>query len=86
MITNPYKSHVLITGGTGLVGKRLSDELASRGYIVSHLSRNRATSGQFETFVWNPSEDFIEEKALENVDYIIHACSSAGAAGKTLEQ
>jgi uncharacterized protein len=81
LISKLYKSHVLITGGTGLVGRQLSGELVARGYIVSHLSRERTPSGQFETFLWNPSEEFIEDKALENVDYIIHL-AGAGVADK----
>ncbi len=81
MISNPYKSHVLITGGTGLVGRQLSGALAARGYIVTHLSRMRVPFGQFETFLWNPADEFLEEKALENVDYIIHL-AGAGVADK----
>jgi len=81
LISNPYNSHVLITGGTGLVGRQLSGVLVSRGYSVSHLSRERTPSGQYETFIWNPSEDFIEEAALNNVDYIIHL-AGAGVADK----
>ncbi len=81
MIANSTKTHVLITGGTGLVGRQLSGELVTRGYTVSHLSRERAPAGQFDTYLWDPSKDFIEEKALENVDYIIHL-AGAGVADK----
>ena len=32
-------SSVLITGGSGLIGRYLTAALLSEGYIVSHLSR-----------------------------------------------
>jgi uncharacterized protein (TIGR01777 family) len=34
------KKHILLTGGTGLIGKQLTDELLKKDYTVSHLSRS----------------------------------------------
>ena len=72
---------VLITGGTGLIGKRLSFLLASKGYEVSVLSRSKSPESKYTTFVWNVKDQFIEEEAFKDLDYIIHL-AGAGIADK----
>ncbi|MCX6253262.1 MAG: NAD-dependent epimerase/dehydratase family protein [Bacteroidia bacterium] len=53
--TNLQKNpSVLITGGSGLVGKYLTSALLSEGYIMSHLSRNASQFGKVRIFRWNP--------------------------------
>lgn len=59
---------VLITGATGLVGKRLGSALEARGHEVKILSRNPQPGQYF----WNPVEGIVDEKAFENLDAIIH--------------
>ena len=63
---------VLITGGSGLIGRYLTSALLSQGYSVSHLSRNTGSSEKVKVFKWNPQENYIDPAALENVDYIVH--------------
>ena len=63
---------VLITGGTGLVGRHLSAKLLEKGYAVSFLSRASQKNHSIETFVWNHQKSTIDKNAFENVDYIIH--------------
>jgi hypothetical protein len=63
---------VLITGGTGLVGKALSAMLMQRGYKVSILSRGLGNNPDFDYYKWDPDQGIIDKKALENQDYIIH--------------
>lgn len=63
---------VLLTGGSGLIGRYLSSALLSEGYKVSHLSRNAGISGKVRIFKWNPEEKIIDTEALKGVDYIIH--------------
>lgn len=66
-------NRVLITGGTGLVGVRLSEKLKKEGYWVGILSRNRKKSnGNIDHFYWNPSEEEIDPEALTSADHIIH--------------
>lgn len=65
-------STILIAGGTGLVGQRLSQLLTEKGYQVAHLSRKKPIKSKYPTFVWNASENFIEERAFEGVDYVIN--------------
>lgn len=72
-------SKVLIAGGTGLVGKRLSRLLTERGYQVVHLSRKKNPKAKYSTFVWNTSKNFIEERAFEGVEYVINL-AGAGIA------
>lgn len=69
---------VLITGGTGLVGKRLTEMLLAKNYEVAILSRNPKTKNQYQ---WNVSESYIDENAFKNVTHIIHL-AGAGVADK----
>lgn len=72
---------VLITGGTGLIGQRLTQMLLAEGYQVRYLSRSKKSYSQVEVFQWDVSKDQIEAKALQGVDYIIHL-AGAGVADK----
>ncbi len=70
---------VLIAGGTGLVGQRLSSMLAERGYVVTHLSRTENLNATYPTFAWDVDKGFLDERALQNVDYIVNL-AGAGVA------
>jgi uncharacterized protein (TIGR01777 family) len=69
---------ILITGGTGLVGKRLTAMLKERKHEVRILSRNPKGLNEFK---WDVSKSFIDDKALDNIDFIIHL-AGAGIADK----
>ena len=69
-------SKVLITGGTGLVGSRLTELLLKKNHEVVILSRNPKEQNEFK---WDIKNDFIDDKAFENIDYIIHL-AGAGIA------
>jgi len=70
----------LITGGTGLVGQRLSELLVKNHFQVSHLSRN-PTKGIYKSFHWNVEKGEIDKEAIKNSDIIIHL-AGASVAGK----
>ena len=71
--TNSQKNFsVLITGGSGLIGKHLTTFLLDAGYKVSHLSRNGDLSGKVRVFLWAPEKKFIDPEALEGIDFIVH--------------
>lgn len=72
---------VLITGGTGLIGSRLSDLLTEKGYKVIHLSRRRKLSAKYPAYQWNIEKGEIDESALQQADYII-TLAGAGIADK----
>jgi len=63
---------VLITGGTGLLGKVLTKLLQDDGYKIRYLSRSKQQIKDVEVFQWNPSKGEIELGALENLHGLIH--------------
>jgi uncharacterized protein (TIGR01777 family) len=67
------RKNVLITGGTGFIGKYLIAELLKKGYSVSILTRNsKANTDGISYFVWDVPNQKIDEEAVLNADYIIH--------------
>lgn len=73
--------NILITGGTGLVGKHLTKLLLSKGYKVSFLSRKKEQIPNVKVYQWDIEKGQIEADALTNVDYIVHL-AGAGIADK----
>ena len=69
---------ILVTGGTGLVGRRLTALLTEKNHEVRILSRNPKNKNEFK---WDFSKGFLDDKAIENIDYIIHL-AGAGIADK----
>jgi uncharacterized protein (TIGR01777 family) len=63
---------VLITGGSGLIGRNLTSLLLSEGYKVSHLSRKANQFGKVRVFRWDPEKEIINPEVFEGIDYIIH--------------
>ncbi len=59
---------ILISGATGLVGKKIARELKAKNYTVRCLSRKKGN----DFFYWSPEENYIDPKAFENLDVIIH--------------
>ena len=74
-------SSVLITGGSGLIGRALVDHLMKRGHVVSVLSRRKQIIPNTKSYVWDYENNQIDEQALENIDTIIHL-AGAGVAEK----
>lgn len=73
--------HVLITGGTGLIGRPLTQALLAKGYQVSHLSRSKGTSQVVKTYLWDVAKGQIDEHCIDGVDTIVHL-AGAGIADK----
>jgi len=71
-------SKILITGGTGLVGKRLAEMLTATSHEVVILSRNPKNKNEFK---WDITKNYIDKKVFRNVDYIVHL-AGAGIADK----
>ncbi len=70
---------VLIAGGTGLIGSRLSYLLTKGGYEVAHLSRKIGGNPQYPTYHWDPMKGQIDQDIVSQVDYIINL-AGAGIA------
>ena len=67
------KKNVLITGGTGFVGRSLTALLIGNGFSVSILSRSkRQNKKDMSYYIWDIKNQTIEDAAVNNADYIIH--------------
>ncbi len=65
--------NVLLTGGSGFIGKHLTDVLLEAGFTVSILSRSaKENSSAITYYQWNLNKNYIDETAVLNADYIIH--------------
>lgn len=71
--------HILLTGGTGLLGKKITQLLVANGYSVSYLSRSPGTDARIATYVWDVNKGLIDEHCVDGVDTIIHL-AGAGIA------
>jgi len=77
---------ILLTGGTGLIGGRLTQQLLDNGYTVSHLSRSLGTAPRVKTFLWDVHKGEIEEHCIDGVDMIIHLAGAGIADGRWTEE
>lgn len=74
--------NVLITGGSGLVGSKITDLLLQKHYTVAHLSTNKNYKRKnVKTYYWNINEGYIDNDAIAQADIIIHL-AGAGIADK----
>lgn len=71
---------ILITGGSGLVGKKITVLLERKGYEVAWLSRNPEKYKQ-RSFAWDVDRQTIDPDALSWSDGIIHLAGE-GVADK----
>ena len=81
MENSKEKGKVLITGGTGLIGRNLTNLLAERGYEVRILSRTCTNKTKFSTYCWDIKIGYIDKAALKDIDYIIHLAGENIGAG-----
>ncbi len=65
-----YKK-ILITGGSGLIGTRLTELLTDAGHSVAHLGRS-TRDGTVKTYLWDIGTRKIDRSALVAADAIIH--------------
>ena len=72
---------VLIGGGTGLVGSRLSELLEAKNYQVLHLSRKAKPDARFPAYAWDLKNKTIDETAIQKADYVINL-AGAGIVDK----
>ena len=79
---------VLITGGSGLVGSRLSEVFKLSGNEVVHLStsvKEPELQNGIEIFPWNPEEQYVHPMALNQVDAVVHLAGASIAKKWTPE-
>ncbi len=66
---------ILITGGTGMIGKTLTGFLIANSHKVIVLSRSDLLpkdSSQITYCKWNIEEGKIDKEAIANADYVVH--------------
>jgi len=69
---------IIISGASGLIGKRLVEQLQQHGHDVVRLVRRAASTGEI---MWDPKAGVLSASALEGADAVIHL-SGAGIGDK----
>jgi len=76
-------STILITGGTGLIGKALTEALLQRGFHVIVLTRKPAKQKSNHPLLtyaaWNVEAKTIDKDAIAKADYIFHLAGASVA-------
>ncbi len=72
---------ILIGGGSGMIGYRLSQLLRDNQHEVIHLSRQRQPQAFFPTYQWDTQRGYIDEEAIRRADFVINL-AGAGIADK----
>ncbi len=71
---------VVIAGGTGMIGSKISDLLKKEGYITLSLTRDKEKTASQDFVYWNPKKGEIDPRVKE-ADHIINL-AGAGIADK----
>ncbi len=68
--------NVLVSGGTGFIGKQIIHALLEKGHTVTNLTTQRKQEGvvskKFQHVYWNPTSKEINKSLLSNIDGVIH--------------
>ncbi|QRR02517.1 TIGR01777 family oxidoreductase [Dyadobacter sandarakinus] len=80
------KKKVVVTGGSGLIGKRLTALLLEKGYEVAHLSRGTQPVTGVKVYQWDVARKYIDPAALEDVHYLVHLAGTNVAEGRWTEE
>ena len=78
---------VLISGGSGLIGRHLTDILLQNGYAVAWLSRSVKPHKDVNMYKWDVDAGYIDPEAILWADVLVHLAgeSIAGNAGQQKE-
>ncbi|GIW91430.1 MAG: hypothetical protein KatS3mg109_1862 [Pirellulaceae bacterium] len=71
--------HVAITGGYGLVGRALQQQLRQAGHTVSIITRHPRSE---QDIPWNPEESFLPIERLASVEVVFHLAGENIASGR----
>lgn len=77
---------VLITGGTGSIGRRLTQLLQQEGYQVSLLSRSQKSIPNVRVYQWDIKKGHIDPQAIATADHIIHLAGEGIADERWTDQ
>lgn len=73
---------ILITGATGLIGSKLTENCLLQGITVHYLTTRESAIVKEKNnkgFLWNPSENEIDEAAFKGVTTIVHLAGATVA-------
>src|SRR5438128_1896403 len=73
---------ILITGGSGLLGKAISQKLLSQGHLPVWLSRSAGHDNTIQKFRWDIEKGYIDPEAFNGVDAVVHL-AGAGVMDKS---
>lgn len=73
---------VLITGGTGTIGRRLTQLLQQQGYTVTYLSRTPSGQTDVQRYAWDIGKGQIDSQAIQTADHIVHLAGAGVADGR----
>ena len=71
---------ILITGATGLIGTELVSLLLQNGISINYLTTSKKdikNEPNYQGFYWNPQQGVIDEKAIVDVDTIVHLAGAS---------
>lgn len=71
--------NILISGGSGYLGKKISKILKQGGHTVRILTRN--VKGRHDHYFWDPENGKIDISAIQGINAIVHL-AGAGIADK----
>jgi len=77
---------IAITGSTGLVGRRLVDELRTDGHRVVRVVRPGSTKVAGETIVWDIEAGTIDAAGFEGLDAVVHLAGEGIAEKRWTEE
>ena len=69
--------HVVLTGGSGLIGTALTNFLESGGHRVTALRRGKGGDGEP---VWDPEGETLDPGVFENADAVVHLAGESLSA------
>lgn len=68
---------ILITGGSGFVGRQLTALLQSRGYTVQWLTRKTDPASDIKQYTWDYKQGKIDSEAIHTSDAVIHLAGAS---------
>lgn len=76
---------MLISGSSGLIGRKLSGHFKKQGDTVVKLVRNSSSLVVANDILWDPTKGIEDESRLEGLDVVIHLAGKNIASGRWSE-
>lgn len=84
-MSNSITGHVLIAGGTGMIGTRLGRFLLGSGWKVRILTRGKNYKGKIPYSDWDPAAHRVSPSAFEGITHVINLAGASIAGGRWTE-